>query len=146
MIFKSEAETHDLQRFVEAQFAIYPQVIEELCAGRKRNHWMWFVFPQIIGLGSSVMAQRYAIRSKGEAEAYLAHKILGSRLLECTRLVMAANERSIAAILGSPDDVKFRSSMTLFDAVSQHEIFAEAIGMFYAEDRDSATLDVLQHL
>jgi uncharacterized protein (DUF1810 family) len=89
---------------------------------------MWFIFPQIAGLGFSVMAQRFAIGSKGEAEAYVAHDVLGPRLIGCTRLVMAASEKPINAILGSPDDLKFRSSMTLFNAVSKHEIFVEAIG------------------
>jgi uncharacterized protein (DUF1810 family) len=113
------ADAYDLQRFVSAQSGVYPQVLEELSAGRKRSHWMWFVFPQIAGLGFSAMAQRFAIGSEAEAEGYLAHEILGPRLIECTRLVMAAGEKPINAILGSPDDIKFRSSMTLFDAVSK---------------------------
>jgi uncharacterized protein (DUF1810 family) len=105
---------------------------------------MWFVFPQFAGLGFSAMAQRFAIGSRAEAVAYLAHEILGPRLLECTRLVMAASEKTIADILGSPDDMKFRSSMTLFDAVSEQEIFAEAIGAFYPEGKDRATLAILE--
>jgi uncharacterized protein (DUF1810 family) len=107
---------------------------------------MWFVFPQLAGLGFSAMTQRFAIGSKGEAEAYVAHDVLGPRLIECTRLVMAASEKPINAILGSPDDIKFRSSMTLFDAVSKREVFAEAIGTFYPEGRDPATLDLLRRL
>jgi uncharacterized protein (DUF1810 family) len=141
-----DGDPFELRRFVDAQFAIYSQVIEELSAGRKRSHWMWFIFPQIAGLGFSAMAQRFAIGSKAEAAAYLAHEILGPRLVECTRLVMAASEKSINEILGSPDDMKFRSSMTLFDAVSKQEIFAEALGTFYSEGRDSATLDILRTL
>jgi uncharacterized protein (DUF1810 family) len=129
------ADAYDLQRFVSAQSGVYPQVLEELSAGRKRSHWMWFVFPQIAGLGFSAMVQRFAIGSKAEAEAYLAHEILGPRLIECIRLVMAASERPINAILGSPDDIKFRPSMTLFDAVSKQEIFAEAIGTFYLDGK-----------
>lgn len=143
---RSGTDPHELQRFIDAQSGVYPQVIEELSAGRKRSHWMWFVFPQVAGLGLSVMAQRFAISSKAEAAAYLAHDILGPRLIECTRLVMATSEKTINDILGSPDDMKFRSSMTLFDAVSKQEIFAEAIGTFYPEGKDPATLDILRGL
>jgi uncharacterized protein (DUF1810 family) len=128
----ANGDPFELRRFMDAQLAIYSQVIEELSAGRKRSHWMWFVFPQIAGLGFSEMAQRFEIGSKAEATAFLAHDILGPRLIECTRLVMAAREKRISEILGSPDDMKFRSSMTLFDAVSEQEIFAEAIGAFYS--------------
>jgi uncharacterized protein (DUF1810 family) len=134
----STTDPYDLYRFVDAQSGVYTQVIDELSAGRKRSHWMWFVFPQIAGLGFSAMAQRFAIGSKREAAAYLAHDILGPRLSECTRLVTAASEKRINDVLGSPDDMKFRSSMTLFDAVSNQEIFAEAIGTFYSEGRDPA--------
>jgi uncharacterized protein (DUF1810 family) len=142
----SATDPDQLKRFVDAQFSVYPQVIKELSEGRKRSHWMWFIFPQISGLGFSSMAQHFAIGSKGEAAAYLAHDILGPRLHECTRLVMAAGRKSINDILGSPDDLKFRSSMTLFDAISAHEIFAEAISIFYPEGRDPATLAILQRL
>jgi uncharacterized protein (DUF1810 family) len=120
-------------RFVDAQSAVYSSVMEELSGGRKRSDWMWFVFPQIAGLGFSEMSQRFAIGSKGEVEAYVAHDVLAPRLIECTRLVLAASEKPINAILGSPDDIKCRSSMTFFDAVSKHEIFAEAIGTFCSE-------------
>src|SRR5690242_13482237 len=104
----------DLQRFVDAQANVYARVVTELSAGRKQSHWMWFIFPQVAGLGFSAMAQRYAISSRKEAAAYLAHDILGPRLVECTRLVLAVQGKTIHAILGSPDDLKFRSSMTLF--------------------------------
>jgi uncharacterized protein (DUF1810 family) len=104
----------DLERFVEAQAPVYDQVVAELMAGRKRTHWMWFVFPQMAGLGSSDMASRYAIVSLEEACAYLAHSVLGPRLLECTAMVNAAAGKEIVQILGYPDDLKFRSSMTLF--------------------------------
>ena len=139
-------DTFALERFVEAQSAIYPRVVEELSAGRKRSHLMWFIFPQISGLDSSALAQRFAIGSKREAQAFLAHDILGPRLIECTRLVMAVSEKQISDILGSPDDMKFRPSMTLFDAVSNQEIFAEAIGTFYSDGRDPATLEILSGL
>lgn len=142
---RSCTDPHELQRFVDAQSAVYPQVIEELSAGRKRSHWIWFIFPQIAGLGLSAMAQRFAIGSKREAAAYLDHDILGPRLIECTRLVMAVSENQNTDILESPD-MKFRSSMTLFDSVSKQKIFAEAIGTFYPEGRDPATLDILRRL
>ena len=133
----------DLQRFVDAQATVYPQVVAELSHGRKQSHWMWFIFPQIAGLGFSPMAQRFAIGSRAEAIAYLENDLLGPRLLECTRLVLAANEKTITDILGSPDDMKFRSCMTLFDAVSKQEIFAEAIAAF-SDGRDRATLAILE--
>jgi uncharacterized protein (DUF1810 family) len=138
------SDSFELQRFVDAQATVYRQVIEELSRGRKQTHWMWFIFPQIAGLGFSAMAQRFAIRARAEAVAYLEHDLLGPRLVECTRLVMAASEKPIIDILGSPDDMKFRSCMTLFDAVSNQEIFAEAIAAFYPGGRDRATLAILQ--
>jgi uncharacterized protein (DUF1810 family) len=137
-------DSFDLQRFVDAQATVYRQVLEELSRGRKRTHWMWFVFPQLAGLGFSAMAQRFAIGSRAEATAYLEHDLLGPRLVECTRLVMAASEKTITDILGSPDDMKFRSCMTLFDAVSNREIFAEAVATFYPDGKDRATLEILK--
>jgi uncharacterized protein (DUF1810 family) len=137
------SDSFDLRRFVDAQDPVYRRVVEELSHGRKRTHWMWFVFPQIAGLGFSLMAQRFAIGSRAEAVAYLAHDVLGPRLIECTRLVMAASDKTITDILGSPDDMKFRSCMTLFDAVSPQEIFAKAIGAFYPDGRDGKTLSLL---
>src|SRR5512139_223157 len=113
----------ELTRFVQAQEAVYPTVVAELKRGRKQSHWMWFIFPQVAGLGFSTMSQRYAITSREEARAYLAHGVLGPRLVECTTLVLAVKDRTINAILGAPDDAKFRSSMTLFAAVSDNPIF-----------------------
>jgi uncharacterized protein (DUF1810 family) len=136
------SDSFDLQRFVDAQASIYRQVVEELSRGRKQTHW--FIFPQIAGLGFSAMAQRFAIGSHAEAVVYLEHDLLGPRLVECTRLVMAASEKPVTDILGSPDDMKFRSCMTLFDAVSKQEIFAEAIAAFYPEGKDRATLEILE--
>jgi uncharacterized protein (DUF1810 family) len=104
---------------------------------------MWFIFPQVEGLGFSAMAQRYAIASRGEAVAYLAHAILGPRLLACTGLVCAVHDRAIGDILGAPDDMKFKSSMTLFAAVSMAPLFGAALDQFYAGARDRATLDIL---
>jgi uncharacterized protein (DUF1810 family) len=137
-------DSFELHRFVDAQAPVYAQVISELRSGRKRTHWMWFIFPQIAGLGHSAMARRYAIASRGEALAYLEHPVLGSRLLGCTQTVCGIQNRSIGEILGSPDDLKFGSSMTLFHAVSSHPIFGNALDKFYSGASDQATLDILR--
>jgi uncharacterized protein (DUF1810 family) len=134
----------DLERFVDAQSPVYERVLAELRRGRKQSHWMWFVFPQLAGLGHSVMAQRFAIASTQEAAAYLAHGVLGPRLRECTALVNAVDGRTITEILGSPDDLKFCSSMTLFAAVSGETGFARAIAKYYGGTRDRRTLELLQ--
>jgi uncharacterized protein (DUF1810 family) len=136
----------DLERFVRAQDPVFRGVEAELARGRKQTHWMWFVFPQITGLGSSAMSQRYAIGSRAEAKAYFAHPVLGARLIECTGLVLAVQGRSINAILGAPDDAKFRSSMTLFGAVSDEPIFGAALARYFAGERDAATLEILSKL
>ena len=136
----------DLERFVRAQNPIIRAVQGELGQGRKQSHWMWFIFPQIAGLGFSAMSQRYAIGSRAEAESYLAHPLLGSRLVDCTRLVLAVEGRTINAIFGAPDDAKFRSSMTLFGAVSDEPIFDEALAKYFAGQRDDATLGILDRL
>ena len=136
----------DLQRFITAQAPVYARVVAELSAGRKKSHWMWFIFPQVAGLGFSAMAQRFAIASRAEAEAYLAHDTLGPRLIECTRLVLAVKNRTIHDILGSPDDLKFRSSMTLFGAVSGNAIIDQAIAASCAGQKDAATLEILRGL
>jgi len=133
----------DLERFVEAQAPVYPRVLAELRQGRKQSHWMWFIFPQLTGLGHSAMAQRYAISSRAEAAAYLGHAVLGPRLCECTALVNAVEGQTIREILGSPDDLKFHSSMTLFAVVSSNPEFAAAIGKFYAGTPDRNTLELL---
>jgi uncharacterized protein (DUF1810 family) len=133
----------NLERFVEAQAAVIDPVCAELRAGRKRTHWMWFVFPQIAGLGSSVMAVHYAIGSAAEARAYLEHPVLGKRLRDCVGLVIAAR-RPLAEVFGAPDDMKFRSCVTLFAAVAPNEpVFAEAIERCCAGAKDAATLDRL---
>lgn len=131
----------DLQRFVDAQERIYPSVIGELTAGRKRSHWMWFVFPQLRGLGSSPTAVRYGISSIDEARAYLAHEVLGPRLRECAGLVAGIEGRSAEQIFGRPDDMKLRSSMTLFaHAADDNDDFAAVVEKFYGGDEDPATL------
>lgn len=139
------ADPHDLQRFVDAQAAVYPRVLAELRAGRKRSHWMWFIFPQVEGLGHSAMAQRYAIASRSEAVAYLRHEVLGPRLRECTALVNAVQGKSITDILGRPDDLKFRSSMTLFAHVTDdNRAFVDAVRIHFAGAHDPATMAWLE--
>lgn len=134
----------DLSRFVDAQAACYPQVLDELRRGEKQTHWMWFVFPQALGLGRSPTAEFYAIRSREEAAAYLAHQVLGPRLLECTELVLAHVGTPARRIFGTPDDLKFRSSMTLFAAIAAPDTaFSSALDAFYAGERDSKTLAAL---
>ena len=134
----------DLDRFVQAQDPVWQDVRRELRAGSKRTHWMWFVFPQLRGLGHSAMARRYGLASRVEARAYHAHPVLGPRLLECTGLVNAVPDRSINQILGSPDDMKFRSSMTLFAAVASDEpAFRQALDRFFDGVPDPLTLDRL---
>ncbi len=138
------SEDFDLQRFVDAQARIYPDVVKELRAGRKRSHWIWFIFPQIAGLGSSATAARYAISSLDEARAYLGHDVLGPRLRECTRLVNAIEHRSIGEIFGSPDDMKVRSSMTLFaHATGDNRDFVDVLDRYYDGEQDPLTLQRL---
>jgi uncharacterized protein (DUF1810 family) len=137
-------DPYNLQRFVAAQEPVIEQVRSELSAGRKTGHWMWFIFPQIEGLGHSSLAQEYAISSRGEAEGYLKHPILGPRLRECTRLVNAVEGRSIRQILGDVDSLKFRSSMTLFaHATLNNKIFLEALRKYYGGEFDHLTLEKL---
>ena len=132
-----------LQRFRKAQAPVYSRVVAELARGQKQSHWMWFRFPQLAGLGRSPMAQRFAIASREEAVAYLADAVLGPRLRECTALVNAVEGRTIREILGSPDDFKFHSSMTLFAALSPDPEFADALAKFFDGKPDQRTLDLL---
>jgi uncharacterized protein (DUF1810 family) len=141
----SGSDPFDLQRFIEAQRPLYSTVLAELRTGRKRTHWIWFVFPQVKGLGHSSMAQHYAIRSREEAAAYLRHPVLGARLIECTEVVVGVADRTAHEIFGSPDYLKFRSSMTLFDAAGGQAIFRRALDRFYQGTPDEATLAILDH-
>lgn len=135
------SDTYDLGRFVAAQEGVYGRALAELQVGDKRSHWMWFIFPQIAGLGASPMAQRYAIGSLAEAQAYAAHPVLGARLRACTAAVNAVAGRSAHAIFGSPDDLKFRSSMTLFArAVPGEPVFADALARYFDGVPDPRTL------
>jgi uncharacterized protein (DUF1810 family) len=133
-----------LERFIKSQNAVWLKVRAELAAGRKQSHWIWFVFPQIAGLGSSVRSVHFAITSRDEARAYLDHEILGPRLTEATRLVLAVEGRSAHEIFGSPDDMKFHSSMTLFDAVAPNDIFAAALEKYFGGERDARSLAILR--
>jgi uncharacterized protein (DUF1810 family) len=135
---------YDLERFVTAQEPVYETVLAELSAGRKQSHWMWFIFPQVEGLGRSDIAQRYAIGSSDEAAAYLAHPVLGRRLRQCAGLVAAQHDKDIHEIFDSPDDRKFQSSMTLFCDVAPHEaIFQACLDQFFDGRADIATIDFL---
>jgi uncharacterized protein (DUF1810 family) len=137
------SDPYDMQRFVDAQRGVYAQAETELRAGRKESHWMWYIFPQIQGLGQSSMAQKYAISSLEEAKAYLDHPILGPRLRECTRLVTALESRSIEEVFGYPDNLKFHSSMTLFARADDNQIFKQALHKYFRSEFDSRTIEQL---
>jgi uncharacterized protein (DUF1810 family) len=136
-----------LIRFLDAQDQIYPQVVDELIRGRKKTHWMWFIFPQVAGLGRSTMTQHYAIRDLDQARRYLADSILGHRLRETVSLMMNHKGKSALEILGSPDDMKFRSCLTLFRQAASNDsdrtLFTEALDQFYRGEADARTLELL---
>ena len=137
-------DPYNLQRFVDPQNALFEQVCAELREGRKQGHWMWFIFPQLQGLGNSEMAVHFAITCRQEAEMYLKHPVLGPRIRECTRLVNLVEGRSITRIFGYPDDLKFRSSMTLFAAAtSENKIFNDALQKYFSGEPDRLTLERL---
>jgi uncharacterized protein (DUF1810 family) len=137
----THADPWNLNRFIEAQDPVYARVRAELLHGHKTSHWMWFVFPQIAGLGHSAMAQEYAISSLDEARAYLEHPTLRPRLLECTQLVCQVSGKPIRAILGYPDDMKFRSCMTLFlHASLEPGVFEDALNKYFSGVQDTLTL------
>jgi uncharacterized protein (DUF1810 family) len=134
-------DPYDLARFVEAQRHTYDEAIAEIRRGRKRSHWMWYVFPQIEGLGVSATSRRYAIRSRAEAEAYLAHPLLGPRLLESTEAVLGLVGRSALDVFGSPDDMKLRSCATLFGAISAPgSVFERVLDVYFGGEPDDRTL------
>ena len=134
-----------LERFVTAQAQIYPRVLAELKAGRKQSHWMWFIFPQVAGLSGSYRGQLYAIQSSQEAQEYLAHPVLGARLRECCQAVMAVEGKTAHDIFGSPDDVKFRSSLTLFGQAAPDEpLFRDLLEKYYDGEDDGLTLQKLR--
>jgi uncharacterized protein (DUF1810 family) len=141
---------YDLARFVEAQQGCYPRVLEELAAGEKASHWMWFIFPQLKGLGVSATARRFGLTGLNEARAYLAHPLLGQRLRECTRAVLGVEGRSAHEIFGTPDDLKLRSCLTLFAAAVSpgagcaEQLFSEALAKYYGGEPDPRTLELLE--
>jgi uncharacterized protein (DUF1810 family) len=132
------------EHFIDAQQPVYAQVLAELGAGRKASHWMWFIFPQLTALGRSATALRYGIDDLAMAGAYLRHPVLGPRLVECTRMVLGVEGRSAHEIFGSPDDLKFRSSLTLFGRAGPDQpAFAAALGKYYGGIEDPRTLELL---
>lgn len=142
-------DRYHLQRFVEAQQPVFDAACAELRAGKKQSHWMWFIFPQIQGLGASEMARRYAISSPAEAQAYLRHPLLGARLAQCSALALAVEGKSAAEIFGYPDEMKFRSSMTLFARAAQEaeaSVFAACLRKYFGGQPDAATLAKLSQL
>jgi uncharacterized protein (DUF1810 family) len=139
------ADPHNLSRFVSAQDGVYERALAEIRAGRKRTHWMWFIFPQFAGLGSSSTSQFYAIKTALEAEAYLAHPILGPRLLACTQAALDIEGRTAHDIFGSPDDLKLKSCATLFASVSPgNSVFEKLLARYYSGERDAKTLRLLE--
>ena len=138
----------DLVRFVNAQSDVYDQVTDELTKGRKRTHWMWFIFPQLAGLGDSSMAQRFAIRDLDQAARYMVHPLLGSRLRHDVRLMTSHKGKSAVEILGFPDDLKFRSCLTLFSEAASDDsdrmMFKRALDQFYGGKADSRTMELLR--
>ena len=141
---KAPNDPFDLERFVHAQAPSYDRALAEIRSGRKRSHWMWYVFPQIAGLGFSATSQRYSIKSIEEARAYLRHPVLGKRLVECSGAALAVEGRSAREIFGSPDDMKLRSCATLFEVVAPAEaVFGRLIDKYYDGERDAETLRLL---
>lgn len=143
----TKPDPSDLSRFVSAQEGIYASVLSELRNGRKRTHWMWFIFPQVVGLGFSSTTQFYAIKSIEEARQYLNHPVLGPRLLECSEAVLAVEGRSVAEIFGHPDDMKLKSSMTLFAYVAGPDsTFVRVLEKYFNGEQDTRTLQILENL
>ena len=137
------SDSFDLQRFVDAQEKVYSRVTKELRNGRKDSHWIWYIFPQIDGLGASATTKRYSIKSIAEAKAYLDHDVLGPRLCECVNFVLAVEGKSISQIMGYPDDLKLCSSMTLFAQVSDNPIFSQVLDKYFSGKSDERTLEIM---
>ena len=141
---KNAGDRHDLDRFLGAQKSEYEQALAEIRSGRKRTHWMWYIFPQYAGLGSSAMAQRFAIKSRAEAKAYIQHPVLRDRLVECVEAVLGIENRTAIEVFGSPDDMKLCSSATLFAAVSPvGSVFERLLDKYFEGQRDQRTLQLL---
>jgi uncharacterized protein (DUF1810 family) len=143
-IIVTDPDIHNLKRFLEAQEGTFAVALQELINGKKQSHWMWYIFPQVEGLGHSSIAQRYAIQSKEEAEAYLKHKVLGDRLHQCTAALLTHKDKRIIDIMGYPDNLKLCSSMTLFSTISAPgNIFSRVINQFFAGEADKRTFKFL---
>ena len=141
---ENATDPHDLDRFIQAQRNVYDQALAEIRSGHKRSHWMWFIFPQYAGLGSSPMSQQYAIKSLGEAEAYLQHPVLGPRLVECVEALLRIEDRSASEVFGTPDDMKLRSSATLFSVVTPAgSVFERLLDKYFDGQRDQRTLQLV---
>ena len=136
----------NLNRFISAQKSVYNRVLVELNNGSKRSHWMWYIFPQLDGLAQSTTSKYYAIKSPDEAIAYLNHPVLGARLIECANTILAIEGKSVSEIFGYPDDLKLKSSMTLFSEVATDSVFASVLNKYFRGERDSKTLGLLQKL
>ena len=133
----------DLNKFITAQEHFYQTALQEIKDGEKVSHWMWFIFPQIAGLGRSPMAKMYSIESKDEAKEYLEHEVLGVRLREISKALLDHKDKHVVSILGGTDAMKLRSSMTLFDSVSPDDVFAEVLEAFFDSKRDRLTMDII---
>ncbi len=142
----SDTKQYELDRFVAAQKRDFDTALKEIMQGQKRSHWIWYIFPQVAGLGQSSMAKKYAIGSKAEAAAYLEHEVLGPRLKQCAAALLEHTDKSITAIMGHPDDMKLKSSMTLFAAISPPDsVFAEVLNAFYFGDVDEVTTEFVEN-
>ena len=140
-------DTFDLDRFVSAQENVYQTALEEIGNGRKQGHWMWFIFPQITGLGSTEISRLYAIKSREEAVAYLEHPVLGPRIREISEVLLTQDDKSATEILGTPDDLKLRSSMTLFKSVStDNDVFLNVLDRYYGGEEDPQTFRILSEM
>ena len=145
MFIVAKTDPYNLKRFLDAQDEVFGQVCSELREGRKRTHWMWFIFPQLKGLGHSTTAEFYALSSLEEAEAYLSHPVLGARLRQCAELVNQIEGRTVDQIFGSPDNLKFRSCMTLFAQLeSNNQVFKDALEKHFGGEADTRTLELLR--
>ena len=142
----AQDDPFELSRFITAQETIYDRVLSELKNGRKQSHWMWYIFPQLDGLARSATSKHYALHSIEEATAYLAHPVLGSRLLECAEIVYRTEGKTVSEIFGYPDDLKLKSSMTLFSEVAPKPVFVGVIDKYFQSQRDTKTLQLLKQL
>lgn len=142
----TDRDPFDLNRFISAQDQVYDRVLAELKNGRKRSHWMWYIFPQLDGLAQSTTSKYYAIKNLEEAIAYLNHPVLGARIIECAKTIVAIEGKTVSEMFGYPDDLKLFSSMTLFSEVADDSIFADVLDKYFQGERDDRTLQLLKKL